>query len=441
MEKFDALVIGSAHIDILADCSQETENNINKEGEILIGVGGVGFNIAANLAYHGFSAKLYTVIKANSYSGNLIKSSMIKRGLSTEFLFEAPAGETEIGFVAHRSAGKLITGVAATLVDLYPLEEESLENAISRAALVAVECNLSAAQIKQSRTLAAKHKKPLCVCSVAESKVKRALGQDAGVYYSLFCLNRKEAENQAFGQWDIDAQNKVAIIELCRFYHAENLIVTNGQYGYTIYTLKGERFNFPKPSVTVKSELGAGDALFSAVLNSYLEHGGFNWLLCEKTITEYVGAALSSSRATPDALPDDHPDKQKKSVAILYPCGHEGIYHAVAKACANLNMSCRGADDVWLHTAFISDIEDMIRSCDIIVAEITSKNPVVFYELGIARHMGKIIIPVSQESLDGLPEDIRHLNVESFIAGENSACESLTPVVQKRLQAASSALA
>ena len=69
MDKFGILVIGSAHIDILADYNQETENDINKEGDILIGIGGVGFNIAANLAYHGLSSKLYTVIKANSYSG------------------------------------------------------------------------------------------------------------------------------------------------------------------------------------------------------------------------------------------------------------------------------------------------------------------------------------------------------------------------------------
>src|SRR3954453_829867 len=180
MNEFDILVIGSAHIDILADYNQETENDVNKEGDILIGIGGVGFNIAANLAYHGISARLYTVIKANSYSGTLIKSSMIKRGMSTEFLFEMPTGDSEIGFVAHRSDGMLVTGVASTLVDLCTLQTHSLENAINRATLVAIECNLSASQIKQIINIAAQFNKPLFLCSVSENKVKRAIAKKQG---------------------------------------------------------------------------------------------------------------------------------------------------------------------------------------------------------------------------------------------------------------------
>ncbi|MBD0374716.1 MAG: hypothetical protein ICV51_03720 [Flavisolibacter sp.] len=435
MDKFDILVIGSAHIDILADYNKETENDINKAGNILIGIGGVGFNIAANLTYHGISSKLYTVIKANSYSGNLIKSSMIKRGMSTEFLFEMPAGDSEIGFVAHRTEGKLITGVASTLVDLYPFQNHSLENAINRAKLVAIDCNLSASQIKQIRTISEKFNKALCVCSVAENKVKRAIGQDQGVYYKLFCLNRKEAEKQSFSKWDMNAQNKHEIPQFCRFYHSENVIVTNGKHGYTVYTIKGERLDFPKPSVKVTSELGAGDALFSATLNNYLDNGDFNWLLCESTITDYVRRALSSPRATPDTLPDNHKDKHKKTITIIYPFTYKLTCEAIAKACSNLGVNYKRADDSWLRTAFINDIEDMIRSSDIIIADITSKNPNVFYEIGIARQMGKTIIPISQDLLDNLPEDIRHMEVQTFDpATNNNAYADLTIALQKRLE-------
>ena len=436
MDKFDILVIGSAHIDILADYNQETENDINKEGDILIGIGGVGFNIAANLAYHGISSKLYTVIKANSYSGTLIKSSMIKRGMSTEFLFEMPSGDSEIGFVAHRIEGRLVAGVASTLIDLCPLHTHSLENAINRATLVAVDCNLSALQIKQVRTISAKLNKALFVCSVAENKVKRAIGHSEGVYYKLFCLNHKEAEKQSFSRWDIKSQNKHEISQLCKFYHSENVIVTKGKDGYTVYTIKGRRFDFSKPSAKVKSELGAGDALFSAALNNYLENGRFNWLVCENTITKYVREALSSSRATPDALPDNHKHKHKKSIAIIYPVKYKRTYEAIAKACSNLGVKHKRADDSWLHSAFVNDIEDMIRSSDIIIADITGKNPAVFYEVGIARQMGKTIIPISQDSPDDLPEDIRHMRVQAFDPGKgNDAYGKLTAALQKRLEA------
>jgi len=54
---------------------------------------------------------------------------------------------------------------------------------------------------------------------------------------------------------------------------------------------------------------------------------------------------------------------------------------AIAKACSNLGVNYIRADDSWLHTAFINDIEDMIRSNDIIIADITSKNAAVLYEM------------------------------------------------------------
>jgi sugar/nucleoside kinase (ribokinase family) len=441
MKEFDVLVIGSAHIDILADYNKETENDINKAGDILIGVGGVGFNIAANLSFHGISSRLYTVIKANSYSGNLIKSSMIKRGMSTEFLLEMHSGDSEIGFVAHRLEGRLVTGVASTLVDLYPFQNHSLQNAINRANVIAVDCNLSAAQITQIRSISKKLAKPLFVCSVAENKVKRAIGQKPGVYYKLFCLNSKEAEKESFPRWDINAQHKTEISQFCRFYHSENVVVTNGKHGYTVYTIKGERLDFPKPSAKVKSELGAGDALFSAALNNYLDHDDFNWLLCEKTIADYVKKALSSPRATPDTLPDDHKHKHKKRVTIIYPSEYRLTYQAIAKACSNLGVSHKGADDIWLRTAFINDIEDMIRSSDIIIADITGKNPNVFYEIGIAHQMGKTIIPISQDSLEDMPEDIRHMSVQIFHPGANdNAYEGLTIALQKRLDVSLSKL-
>ena len=78
----------------------------------------------------------------------------------------------------------------------------------------------------------------------------------------------------------------------------------------------------------------------------------------------------------------------------------------------------------------------MIRSSDIIIADITGKNPAVFYEVGIARQMGKTIIPISQDSPDDLPEDIRHMRVQAFNPGKgNNTYGKLTTALQKRLEA------
>ncbi len=51
-----------------------------------------------------------------------------------------------------------------------------------------------------------------------------------------------------------------------------------------------------------------------------------------------------------------------------------------------------------------------IRSADVLVAELTSKNPNVFYELGLAHALEKPVVLVSSNQED-VPFDLRHIRV------------------------------
>jgi hypothetical protein len=76
--------------------------------------------------------------------------------------------------------------------------------------------------------------------------------------------------------------------------------------------------------------------------------------------------------------------------------------------CDELHIDCQRADDIFRNTAIIEDIWEAINTAHVIVADLTGKNPNVFYEVGVAHTVGKKVILITQ-SIDHVPFDLRHL--------------------------------
>jgi hypothetical protein len=71
-------------------------------------------------------------------------------------------------------------------------------------------------------------------------------------------------------------------------------------------------------------------------------------------------------------------------------------------------FTCIRADDIYDNKPIIEDIWKSISEARIVVAELTGRNPNVFYEVGVAHTVGKEVILVTQ-SMDDVPFDLRHL--------------------------------
>lgn len=67
-------------------------------------------------------------------------------------------------------------------------------------------------------------------------------------------------------------------------------------------------------------------------------------------------------------------------------------------------------DSLFTSTPIMGDTWQMVQDAKVLVAELTGKNPNVFYELGLGHAIGKAVILVS-ESLDDVPFDLRPLRV------------------------------
>jgi len=86
---------------------------------------------------------------------------------------------------------------------------------------------------------------------------------------------------------------------------------------------------------------------------------------------------------------------------------YDSIYAPAIKAS---NLHPKRADDLYRPSAIVHDIWALTQEAKIILADLSGKNPNVFYELGLAHALAKPAILVT-ESLDDIPFDLRALRV------------------------------
>lgn len=72
-----------------------------------------------------------------------------------------------------------------------------------------------------------------------------------------------------------------------------------------------------------------------------------------------------------------------------------------------LRMNIKRGDDPFSHHDIISEIWALINNCKVVIADCTTKNPNVFYEMGLANAISKPVIAITQNEED-VPFDIRH---------------------------------
>jgi hypothetical protein len=104
------------------------------------------------------------------------------------------------------------------------------------------------------------------------------------------------------------------------------------------------------------------------------------------------------------------PEDVKKFAFILMPFKEDltKIYYNIIKPVVeSQNYYCKRADDFFTTNKIMDDIEKAIRSSAFIIADLTDKNPNVFYEVGMSHILEKKVILLTQ-SLEDVPFDLRH---------------------------------
>ena len=107
-------------------------------------------------------------------------------------------------------------------------------------------------------------------------------------------------------------------------------------------------------------------------------------------------------------------------------------YDVIKKVCDELNIEVNRIDEAGGPGIIISDISREINESHLIIADITPRNPNVFYEVGYAHALGKPTILIAEKGTD-LPFDVspfRTLFYENSIGGKGRLEEGLRKHIQ-----------
>ena len=93
---------------------------------------------------------------------------------------------------------------------------------------------------------------------------------------------------------------------------------------------------------------------------------------------------------------------------------------------------CKRADEIFSTKPIIEDIWEHIQKAKFLIADLTSRNPNVFYELGMAHAINKEVILITQNSND-VPFDLKHYRYiiyEDSVAGASKLGEGIKNTIK-----------
>jgi SAM-dependent methyltransferase len=133
------------------------------------------------------------------------------------------------------------------------------------------------------------------------------------------------------------------------------------------------------------------------------------------------------------------PPTKKAFVLMPFQNPYNGYYRDIFKpALEEASYQVSRADDVFSARPIMLDIQDSIRAADLLLCDMSGRNPNVFYELGLAHAIGKPTILVSSTEQD-IPFDLRHVRVILYDCHQAGWEKSLKEKIFNTAQEVSSA--
>jgi len=95
---------------------------------------------------------------------------------------------------------------------------------------------------------------------------------------------------------------------------------------------------------------------------------------------------------------------------------NECYQHGIKLILKNKNIQVRRADEIFSVNPILEDIVNAIKDASVIIADISGKNPNVFYELGISHILKpKNTIMITHDEYGSLPFDISHFRIIKYV--------------------------
>jgi Sugar kinases, ribokinase family len=269
-----AVVIGGANIDIAGKPFKPLVNRDSNPGMVTLSPGGVGRNIAQNLAQLGEQVKFITAFGEDAYALQLAESCR-KSGIDITDTLTVPGGSSSTYVYIANSSGDMELAISDMQIyeKLTPQYLEKKADLIEHAELCIFDTNLTAETV---RYIAETFHCPLFCDPVSTAKA----GKLSGLLGHLHTLkpNRIEAEMLS-GVKIEDAQSLEKAANALLETGLEQVFISLGSDG--VYcTNHNEHLRIPCFSVETVNTTGAGDSFMAAIAWGWLQ--GFSLKDCAR---------------------------------------------------------------------------------------------------------------------------------------------------------------
>ncbi|GAB4114316.1 MAG: PfkB family carbohydrate kinase [Candidatus Caldatribacteriota bacterium] len=262
------VVIGGANIDLRGKSGGELIRHTSNPGKVNISTGGVGRNIAHNLALLNIPVVLLSAV-GDDGEGIKILEELQKAGVNTDQMLISEQYPTGIYIAILNQKGEMEAGIS----DMPILEEINIEYLRAKAFLikesrfVVIDTNLSEESIEYAVDLCNKVKVPLLMETVSVEKSKKLrnvlFGENWGnKFIDYMTPNQKELE--AITSIKIENEKDLdKAIEKLRSRGVRNIIVTMGEKGVYLSSSSEYRREDNKDNKDYKDRKSSGNKFMS----------------------------------------------------------------------------------------------------------------------------------------------------------------------------------
>ena len=267
------VVAGGLNTDILSRSGAPLRSGTSNPAHTTFSPGGVGRNLAHNLAGLGVPTRLLGVVGDDAFGEGLLRLTAAS-GVDVSGVLRR-SGPTGSYLAVLNERGELVHGLSsmALTAALAPADAQAWVSALDTASALLVDANLSPALIAFLLEAAARRGVPAVLEPVSAPKAER-LRPLLSPARPLWLLSPDRAELAALTGLDLLGADDAALLEASRQLRqagAEAVLLTLGERGSWLVG-EGAPLHTPAYQAQVRDVTGAGDALLAGLIAA-LWHG------------------------------------------------------------------------------------------------------------------------------------------------------------------------
>lgn len=288
-----AAVLGAVNLDIGGRSSSELVRHDSNPGHIEMSIGGVGHNIALNLARLGIDIRMLTAFGGDALSAYLKQEA--GRSLDISLSLTEPSRRCSSYLYACGPDGNMELAIndMDVMNCITPGFADSLADALNGAELVIIDANLPKETITHISNICTRPMLADAVSTIKASRLKGALHA-----INVLKPNLMELESLSGMAVRDERSLRLACAALVDA-GVKNLLVSMGAKGAMVYNEDESFFCRPPEKLEIKNATGAGDALMAGFAFGRMR-GQDNRACLRYAVAASLIAAMSDEAVSPD---------------------------------------------------------------------------------------------------------------------------------------------